>query len=866
MREACNRFWRKLDKRVPVAMLVSLSGIASSILGIYLFHRGLPTIAWGAYLTSMAVFLFGTRRLAIASPQKQVRPPLPIHTMIVLGIVISAGALMRFLWLDTIPYGTWYDEADISLVAQSILRSAEASQSAFIGTRDHALHFFALVAVYFKAFGASTQTLRFVTATFGTATIFLAFLLGRELRGPRFGLVFAFIIATMRWHITFSRFGIYTVTLPFFETLTLWLLFKARRTTKPIDFALAGLAMGMGLNFHMALRMFPAITGAFLIYWTIENIWLGGPSRGGAGRRLVYLGVFFFIAGTLIAYAPVLDYALRNPGIYWGRSAQISIFNLRDEPNLAKAILSNTAKHLLMFFTQGDRNGRHNLPNAPMLDYLTGALLLFGFVVALAKTRSKSDLLFLAVFGLGLSAAIFSMDFEAPQGSRAFGATTAIAYFAALGADVLYAISQRYAVFSAFGRRLVLAVAGAFALAILFLNAHTYFMLQAKDNNVWLEHSGTETLAAREMLAIDPKKTTIYASTFIYGHIVVQFEAPELVGSKRISPPFSLPIHEPGDRPVAIFADTQSMEIVEQAGQIYPHAEVKVYKSPNGSPVLYRILLNPSDIKSVQGVRAEYRLDGGTTLLRQEETISEEWQGDRSLRGKHVEAKWTTALYVSDYSSYQLETIGPQDTSLWLDGKKILSEPGRHVDQLAIGYHQLRMEASGSDETVALKWAHTTATNATLVQLEVISGKWLFLAPPISSKGLLGTYFHGSEFAGPPAFTRFDSNLDMYIHIVPLPRPYSVDWKGQIAIPENGRYEFGLRINGKAKVSIDGQLVVETNHTSEYTAGQVTLTRGMHPISVRFVDSESASRIHLYWQTPDRPSREIVPTSALFPF
>ena len=106
----------------------------------------------------------------------------------------------------------------------------------------------------------------------------------------------------------------------------------------------------------------------------------------------------------------------------------------------------------------------------------------------------------------------------------------------------------------------------------------------------------------------------------------------------------------------------------------------------------------------------------------------------------------------------------------------------------------------------------------------------------------------------------------MYYQITPLNnRPYTIDWSGQIEIPVSGDWTFGLWINGKAQVFIDGKLVVNATGPSDDIEGGTTLTAGQHPIHIRFLDYLGGSLIHLYWTSPGG-QKQIVPSDALLPF
>src|SRR5262249_2335175 len=147
--------------------------------------------------------------------------PLSRRGLVALVLILGIAAAMRFYRFETVPFGTWFDEADIGLVAERVLTD-RAFRPFFVGSNDHPLHFFSLVAMSFKLLGVSTESIRLVTVAFGLWTVLLAFLAGREAFGNRFGLVLAFCFAISRWHVTFSRFGVYTITLPWLALITIW--------------------------------------------------------------------------------------------------------------------------------------------------------------------------------------------------------------------------------------------------------------------------------------------------------------------------------------------------------------------------------------------------------------------------------------------------------------------------------------------------------------------------------------------------------------------------------------------------------------------------------------------------------------------
>ena len=61
-----------------------------------------------------------------------------------------------------------------------------------------------------------------------------------------------------------------------------------------------------------------------------------------------------------------------------------------------------TQEHLLMFNYRGDPNGRHNVDGEPMLDPISGSLLVLGIGLSLWRIRQPGSFLLLAWFLLML--------------------------------------------------------------------------------------------------------------------------------------------------------------------------------------------------------------------------------------------------------------------------------------------------------------------------------------------------------------------------------------------------------------------------------------------------------------------------------
>jgi len=86
-----------------------------------------------------------------------------------------------------------------------------------------------------------------------------------------------------------------------------------------------------------------------------------------------------------------------------------------------------------------------------------------------------------------------------------------------------------------------------------------------------------------------------------------------------------------------------------------------------------------------------------------------------------------------------------------------------------------------------------------------------------------------------------------------------------LTVPADGQYEFRLTSDDGSKLFLDDELVIDHDglHAAEPKEGATTLTAGVHPLLVEFVEAGGGQELHLEWKTPGSTEFELVPTSAL---
>jgi hypothetical protein len=307
-------------------------------------------------------------------------------------------------------------------------------------------------------------TVRLVPALAGALTPLALYFAARPLFGTRAALLAAALLAGSAWHLSLSRLAFAATLGPPLTLLAIGLAWRAlatkdegRRTKdggqlrrRPLSFGLglssaraptlftrhvleavlAGCATGLAIYTYHPSRLTPlliALAAAIRLGWD-QRAWRA------ALPRLLLLGA----SAALVAW-PLIGYALEHRSSFSQRIGQTSIFNsdsLAGRAPLAR-VEENVGLNLGLWSERGDRIGRHNLPDAPMLDPLTGAAFVIGAGLALTRLRDRRALLLATWLGVALIPGIFSI--EAPHAVRTVEVIAPTMLLAAVGALTLAA-------------------------------------------------------------------------------------------------------------------------------------------------------------------------------------------------------------------------------------------------------------------------------------------------------------------------------------------------------------------------------------------------------------------------------------------
>ncbi len=88
---------------------------------------------------------------------------------------------------------------------------------------------------------------RTVSALFGTATVYLVYRIGRQVRSPEAGLYAALFLAVCFQHVVHSHYCTVDITMTFFFTLAVYFALRLFESAGILDYCAAGLAVGLAV-------------------------------------------------------------------------------------------------------------------------------------------------------------------------------------------------------------------------------------------------------------------------------------------------------------------------------------------------------------------------------------------------------------------------------------------------------------------------------------------------------------------------------------------------------------------------------------------------------------------------------------------
>ena len=167
----------------------------------------------------------------------------PLPTQVWLGLTLALGLAVRLINLNAFGFNS--DEAVYAGQSASI-----AGNPLFVNQfpvfRAHPLLMPTLLSPLFRS-GTPDLRGRVVVALFGVATLFALYLVGKELYGPKTGILGALILALMPYHLVVTRQLLLDGPAVLWITLSFWMLARFVRTDRFEWLAASAATLGLGV-------------------------------------------------------------------------------------------------------------------------------------------------------------------------------------------------------------------------------------------------------------------------------------------------------------------------------------------------------------------------------------------------------------------------------------------------------------------------------------------------------------------------------------------------------------------------------------------------------------------------------------------
>ncbi|MEX1248332.1 MAG: glycosyltransferase family 39 protein [Anaerolineales bacterium] len=411
--------------------------------------------------------------------------------LLILGGIVLVAVLARTIDLADHPYPWSGDEASVRLEARRIL-DGEVTNFFDTGWSGQPNWSFVPTALSLRVFGDNIIGVRMVSALGGILAVVFVYLLGKEMFNKQVGWLAAGFLALYPIHVHFSRIGVNNINDSFVVVLVLWLAFRALRTGRFSDYALAGVASGLTIYTYVGTRLVLIIALGTLAYMAIF--------RRGFVRANIKALAWFLVAAVITAL-PMAYYFARHPDIFINRIGQEGIlFNgwlvshaQETGQSVFSVLMNQISRSTLVFIAHGAPGNFYNSPH-PYLTVLGAVLLLLGMVYAFSKLRHSPNVILLGWFwSVVLLGGVLTLN--PPSNTRMVMTAPAVALFVAIGLWQLGQVLERINISSA--RRTM--VMFAIVLFLIIENGIFYFG-EYRTNYYFQDPSGELAMEAGQHL------------------------------------------------------------------------------------------------------------------------------------------------------------------------------------------------------------------------------------------------------------------------------------------------------------------------------------------------------------------------------
>ncbi len=351
-------------------------------------------------------------------------------------LLLAVTAAIIFYKFPILPHNLAYDEVYFSQLALSLNHKPYIPYSPL--ATGHSTLYFYIILLSFKLLGITPLALRLPSAIAGVLCVLLLYLIMRNMtKNSLVAFVMAFILATSRWFIDFSRFAFEPVFLMALELFSIYFLYVYLKRKEKFYLILTGMFAGFAFNSYTPGRIFFLLPLGFLV------LFLKKQKRSAVFDVQTFEPLLYILIPFIIFITPLQSYLLIHKDIRVNELFFLSNPKLSVQQKAA-FLGENIVSAFSMLVYKGDSNGKDNYPYKPALNPIIIVLVIAGFYFALRSKEKSNSVFFFSYFLLSIIPSILVYPWENPSMLRTYTTLPALAYFA--GLPLYYVLKSTYAV------------------------------------------------------------------------------------------------------------------------------------------------------------------------------------------------------------------------------------------------------------------------------------------------------------------------------------------------------------------------------------------------------------------------------------
>jgi hypothetical protein len=747
------------------------------------------------------------------------------HEKIILTGILLLAAWVRLVALDRFPPGIQVECASIGIGAYRILEEGwrPLFETPFM---DHPGMVFYPAAAWFGFIPPSKASLGAFFALFSLAAFPFIYWTFRQLAGPRIALIALFLLAVMRWHIAYSRWGHAMVQPPLYLFACLAFGLYGWRKAKQGYMVAAAVVLGIGLYTYQSAKVFPLLVAAILCWEARRDPVVFRQRRG-----MVLRSALLFV----VLVSPLLVHWMTQESL-GKRESEIFIGGQILREKSLSPLIRKAGGVLALFNRRGDESLVVNDGKTRMLDDVTGTLLLAGLGILGFGWRARRNAWMLLAAPILLSTDFLAWD--SPHSSRllplapwvALAAAQALERFAA-AAGCSFRFPRAAAWIT------VAALAGA-----AWMNLDAYFRVQVRSP-VMAAANDFEASCLAQRIREEGDGVRFLVPPRFADHRTIAFlnhDHEERWSAWQFPRDFGWP--SVGDRKEICFVFQSAQGGLEEwFRELYPGGILESVPIPDGSGSVRFYRLSAEVLRRAASPRALFLKGEARPWMDFPET--------------HPEVKGATgieaSLYMEKPGTFRLGWDGASEVRGSLGGTAVVRGGRIFLDR---GFYEFRVHWKSGNAPPRF-WLEPLGGGTRLM----LDSKRL--TRPGLGRGLR------AEFRRPGPAGRETVvwsgwfpmvNVTFRTEWPDVVQPYHGVLKGELEISREGVYGMEALIydRDRAVLKVDGKTVVWTSGVD----GGLYLSRGRHRVDIHFEKTSSfLTALSLIWKKPGANRWEVVP-------